>query len=100
MLDLVQCRFVQMEVFTQRRYIPRLLANDLGCGILYDPRAVNSGIQFGSDKILRRLAHTPDTRITFSRCAKQLDDFRSQHRRIEQEPTFIEDRDAATAGFA
>src|ERR1700756_5237240 len=100
MLDLVQSCFVQVEVLPQGSHVAWLLSDNLGGRILDDPGAMNSGVQFGADEILRRLAHTPDARISLTRGSKQLNCLWGEDGRVEQEPALVENRNAATAGLA
>src|SRR5262245_32915023 len=90
MLDLVESRFIQVEVLPQGRRITRLPANDLGCRVLYDPGAMGSRLRLRANKILRRLADSPHARIPLARRAEQLHDLWRKHGRVEQEPAFIE----------
>src|SRR5206468_4312225 len=68
--------------------------------ILDNPGAVNTRLRFRTDEILRCLADSPHAAVALAGRSEQLDDLRSQYRRIEQKPAFIEHSDARLPSFA
>src|SRR5438552_18933424 len=86
-----------MQVSTEGRHVSWLLADDLRGCILDDAGAVDPRACLGSNEVLSGLANAPNTGIAFTRCAKELNDLGRQYRRVQQEPAFIQDRDASSA---
>ena len=84
----------------QRRNVSGLLAHDLGGGVFEYPRTVFTRLKLGSDKVFNRLRYSPDARIPFSRCAKQLHNLRREGRGIEERPALVKDGDAGLSCLA
>src|SRR6266849_10431552 len=75
-------------------YVARLLPDNFRGDVLEDPWSVLARLGLRADEIFDSLADPPHARISFACRAEQLHDFRRQRWRIEQEPAFIEYRDA------
>ncbi len=89
-LDLVERRFVQVDVLSQRGHIARLLSDDLGRGVFDNAGAVLIGPIGRTDKIFGRLADAPDTCVALPSCPEKLDDDTGKNWRFKKSPALIE----------
>src|SRR5258708_26424075 len=77
-LHLVQGYRIQIQVIHKGAHVPRLLADDLGAGVLEDARAMLPRLELGSYKVLHRLADSPNAGIPFPPFPEELSHFRSE----------------------
>ena len=98
--DLIESRFVQVNVLPERCHIAGLFADDLRGRVLDDSGAMLIGPVRRTHEILRRLADSPDAGIAFARGAKQLHDNACKNRGFKKRPALVEQNDARLAGHA
>src|SRR2546429_7721074 len=61
--DFLEHNLIQIEMIRQRRQIASLLADDLGCRVFDNARTMEAWLFLGSNKVLKRLADPPYTRV-------------------------------------
>src|ERR1700756_5422307 len=99
-LHLVQRHGIQIQVIYEGAHVPWLLSDNLGAGVLEDARAMFPRLELGSYKVLHRLADSPNAGIPFPRCPEELNYFRSERWRIQEEPALIKDGNARLPGLS
>src|SRR5213082_51400 len=99
-LDLVQRYRIQVQVVHERAHVPWLLSDDLRAGVLQDAWTMLPRLEFGSYKVLHRLADSPDAGIPFPRRPEELNDFRSERWRVQEEPALIKNGNARLPGLS
>src|SRR5579863_6648836 len=93
-LNLIQRRFVQMDMLAESGHVAWLLADDFCRRVLHDSGAVLVRLIGGADEVFRRLADAPNARVALARCAEELDHDTGQNRRFKKRPALVEQNDA------